>query len=1337
MLPRSHLLLVILALSASASAWAQNSVKDVLDAPGVNLRDPAQRQAAVTQLDALMTAKHQAARAKAQQMGLPLRTVHANGRIAEIADFDGNKPLYFTTHNANAAISTGASLLNVSPYNVTGSGQTVGIWDGGGVRTTHQELTGRVTIKDGAALADHSTHVAGTIGASGVQAAAKGMASSVTIDSYEWTNDKSEQTGRGASYPGEAGKIYLSNHSYGIISGWNYTGLSAPMWTWYGSGTTSAGIEVDFGKYETNARDEDSMAFSLPYYLILRSAGNERLDNPSAGQGVSLTTSTTSSVAYDPASHPAGDGTYRNGYDTLGFEATAKNVLTVGSAGDAVSGGTRSLAGAYMSSYSSWGPTDDGRIKPDVVANGEQLYSSLSSANTAYGTMSGTSMATPNTTGSAALVINWWNTLCPGHYLRSSTLKGLLIHTADDLGNVGPDYQFGWGLVNVKAAADLLQAYKNNPGTRRVIEDQISTTKTTCTYTFTWDGSSPIRATLSWTDPAGTATTSTDLRTARLVNNLDLAVTGPTGTVYRPWIMPFVGDWTNATFATPATTGINNTDNVERVDIAAPGNAGLYTVTVSYQGTLTNSLQNFSLILNGSANATAPAPTAGTISPNSVQQGASGLQSLTIAGANFLLGGTVKLTKTGQSDVATSNLEIRPGSITARLNPSSMAAGLWNVVMTNPDGQSVTLANAYTVVGSLWTETFETGAAGWTHSAETPTYTTDTWALSTSFSHSATHSYGAPASATKSICNLYSPVIAIPAGSSNLQLSFWRYYSSSSTRDGVVLEFSVDGGAWFDVTTSGSGAAFASGGYTTTLSNSGSALSGRAAWAGTGTTWTQTIVNLTDNAKYPGHNLQARWRMGTNQGGSGTGFYLDDLILAGAAAIANQAPTIATDAVATPSPVSGLSTVLNVIGDDDAGESALAYTWAYAGGTFERPVSFSLNGTNAAKSTTATFAIAGTYTFTVTVRDAQGLTVTSSVDVTVDQTATSVAVTPSSVSVPYLGSQTFTASVLDQFGDALTVQPSVSWLVSGGGSINSSGVFSATTVGGPLTVTATSGSVNGTANVTVTRAIATVSLSGLTQTYDGSARSITATTSPPSLSVSITYNGSSTAPTNAGSYNVVATINDTNYQGSASGTLVVNPASATVTLSNLSQSYDGTPKSAMVATSPSGLSVSVTYNGSTTAPTAQGDYAVVATVSDTNYQGSATGTLSITPITLATWTTQNFMPAQITAGESADDADPDHDGWDNLAEYALGTNPNAPTPFLSASVDAGGVSIFFTRPQGLPDVTYSAESSTDLINWTPVTITLVTDGATQTMRATDPVTTGDATKRFVRLRFTR
>ena len=120
-----------------------------------------------------------------------------------------------------------------------------------------------------------------------------------------------------------------------------------------------------------------------------------------------------------------------------------------------------------MEGYSSWGPTDDGRIKPDLVANGYSLYSSYSSGTASYAYSSGTSMAAPNATGTAQLLLSLYTSMKPGEYMRASTLKGLLIHTADDLGTAGPDYKFGWGLVNAKAAADLICTAATNPASRR------------------------------------------------------------------------------------------------------------------------------------------------------------------------------------------------------------------------------------------------------------------------------------------------------------------------------------------------------------------------------------------------------------------------------------------------------------------------------------------------------------------------------------------------------------------------------------------------------------------------------------------------------------------------------------------------------------------------------------------------------------------------------------------------------------------------------------------------------------------------------------------------------
>ena len=149
------------------------------------------------------------------------------------------------------------------------------------------------------------------------------------------------------------------------------------------------------------------------------------------------------------------------------------------------------------------------------------------------------------------------------------------------------------------------------------------------------------------------------------------------------------------------------------------------------------------------------------------------------------------------------------------------------------------------------------------------------------------------------------------------------------------------------------------------------------------------------------------------------------------------------------------------------------------------------------------------------------------------------------------------------------------------------------------------------ATLTVNKAAATVALGGLNQTYSGSAKVATATTVPSGLTVNFTYNGSANAPTNAGSYTVVGTINDANYQGSATGTLVIGQATASITLGSLSQTYSGSPEAATATTTPNGLAVSFTYNGSATVPTAAGSYTVVGTINNANYQGSATGTLVI------------------------------------------------------------------------------------------------------------------------------
>ena len=145
----------------------------------------------------------------------------------------------------------------------------------------------------------------------------------------------------------------------------------------------------------------------------------------------------------------------------------------------------------------------------------------------------------------------------------------------------------------------------------------------------------------------------------------------------------------------------------------------------------------------------------------------------------------------------------------------------------------------------------------------------------------------------------------------------------------------------------------------------------------------------------------------------------------------------------------------------------------------------------------------------------------------------------------------------------------------------------------------------------ISKATASVMLGNLSQIYDGAPESVSAVTTPPGLSVSVTYNGSTNLPVNVGSYDVIVSVVDSNYTGNASGTLVIGKANATVTLGNLSQTYDGTPKSVSVTTAPLGLTVNVTYNGVTTPPINAGTYVVIGTITDANYMGSATNMLMI------------------------------------------------------------------------------------------------------------------------------
>ncbi len=544
--------------------------------------------------------RNRAARQKAHQLarekGWRIRSEKGE-REFELIGMRNGRPVYVIANNKNAAISTAADQVHSpAPYGLSGAGVTVGVWDAGEVLTTHREFGSRVVIRETAELSVHATHVAGTIGASGVDANAKGMAAGATMDSYHWDNDVASMTMVGATGASQSNRLYLSNHSYGIVAGWDYvTNASGEDGVhWHGDLTPTNKVDPVFGQYNIDAAEWDEVVYNAPYFLPFKSVENNRDDNPPA-PGTPFYyfsgddwTSKTYNAATDPPSDAAAGG-----YNSITDASCSKNVLTVGNVQDAVSGGVRSLAGAVMTSTSGWGPTDDGRIKPDVVANGYNVYSATDSANDAYGIRSGASMAAANATGSAALLVEYYERLFSSSML-ASTLKALILHTADDLGNAGPDYSHGWGLINVKSAADQMKSHSDRLDDHYMTEGILIVGNGSESFDFWWDGASPIRATLSWADPPGVATFTHDDATPVLVNDLDLRITHSVGPTT---FMPFVLDPANRSAA--ATAGDNTLDNVEQIRIASPPSSGFFTATVSHKGTLTNNAQRYSLILSG------------------------------------------------------------------------------------------------------------------------------------------------------------------------------------------------------------------------------------------------------------------------------------------------------------------------------------------------------------------------------------------------------------------------------------------------------------------------------------------------------------------------------------------------------------------------------------------------------------------------------------------------------------------------------------------------------------------------------------------------------------------
>lgn len=460
--------------------------------------------------------------------------------------FIGDIPIFYTNNNAGSATTMGAT--DVYPggtlgLSVTGAGITAGVWDGSGVRDQHNELAGKVTLSDGATgYASHATHVTGTIIASGVSSTRRGIAYGGLAKTYDWTGDIAEMNTFGQ------GGYLVSNHSYG------YNTASLPMWI--------------FGNYDGGASSIDNIANAYPFYQIVVAAGNDR-NNPNLDQ-------------ID----------YKEGYDMLTGYGVSKNALTVAAVNQVLN--YSGPASVEMSSFSNYGPTDDGRIKPDISAKGVNVNSCGNLTNAQYSISSGTSMAAPAVTGAVMLLQNHYNNL-NAVFMRASTVRGLICHSAKEAGNnVGPDYEFGWGLIDVSKAATIISG-KN---TTSIIEENTLANNQTFTKSFAITTPQDIMATICWTDPTGAQNgAQEDIRIARLKNNLDIKVFKD-DMPYYPWKLNVESPTDAATRDTD-----NNVDNIEKVQIdnAQPG---VYTIQVTHKGSLTGGSQVFSLIASGTTGIT-------------------------------------------------------------------------------------------------------------------------------------------------------------------------------------------------------------------------------------------------------------------------------------------------------------------------------------------------------------------------------------------------------------------------------------------------------------------------------------------------------------------------------------------------------------------------------------------------------------------------------------------------------------------------------------------------------------------------------------------------------------
>lgn len=564
--------------------------------------------------------------------------------------------------------------------NIQGAGVPIGVFE---APVTGSQFTvsttgdlSHVTAVDAGDVSSHATTVVQILTSQGVVSPANlGVAPQASVYVYqrEWQHEAwaIDMASAISTY-----NLLLSNHSYAENNGWSGSA------TWQGVIDMSDTEDYKFGYYGDHSRTMDSIMHYYPYHLCVKAIANDRGDT-NTGTPFNVYSSASFNVVSRSSPRPEPDGG-SDGYDGLGRDATSKNALVIGAVNN-ISGGYSAFGDiSFANSKSGWGLTDDGRIKPDLVGPGQLT------TGTAY-----TSYAAPMITGLGAL-LQELNRSQNGRWLKSASLKGLLIHTADaGTSNGAPLASMGWGLPNAESAASFLL---NSDGNQRLIEAELENGET-MSFRFYHDGTTNFRATLVWTDPHGTSPTldftSGDLddSTPMLVNDLDMELWEESGPslLASPWKL----DVTNPSNA--ATTGDNNVDNVERIDLASASMAaGWYTLRISHDGTLSDP-QAFSLLISDAQGETF----SGGLWSNAPSTWSSGV--------------LVRITDTVntahiRSSATVSFLEMEAGADLHVHHPNTLTIS--GELLLKANSTSTAMVKG-TVVGQVQRQSYLSGSAGW------------------------------------------------------------------------------------------------------------------------------------------------------------------------------------------------------------------------------------------------------------------------------------------------------------------------------------------------------------------------------------------------------------------------------------------------------------------------------------------------------------------------------------------------------------------------------------------------------------------------------------------------